>query len=65
VIKLKIKPAGLIVDKIYHVLAVNPDGLIKDDDIIEIKCRYTIKDLTSEDSIQCRKLKFATALMEN
>lgn len=59
-INLKIKPTGLFVDKSYHFLAASPDGLIEDDAIIEIKCPYTIKDLTPEDSIQCGKLKFAT-----
>ncbi|XP_060858281.1 uncharacterized protein LOC132935681 [Metopolophium dirhodum] len=62
VINLKIKPAGLFVDKTYHFLAASPDGLIEDDGIIEIKCPYTIKDLTPEDAIQNGKLKFATVI---
>jgi len=62
VINLKIKPAGLIVDKTYHFLAASPDGLIEDDGITEIKCLYTIKDLTPEDAIQNEKLKFATVI---
>lgn len=40
VINLKIKPAGLFVDKTYLFLAASPDGLIEDDGIIEIKCPY-------------------------
>uniref|UniRef100_A0A2S2PQZ9 Uncharacterized protein n=1 Tax=Schizaphis graminum TaxID=13262 RepID=A0A2S2PQZ9_SCHGA len=61
-INLKIKPAGLFVDKTYNFLAASPDGLIDDDGIVEIKCPYTIKDLTPEDAIQCGKLKFATLI---
>jgi hypothetical protein len=34
VIQLKIKPAGLFVDKTYNFLAASPDGLIKDDGIV-------------------------------
>jgi hypothetical protein len=62
VIQLKIKPAGLFADKTYNFLAASPDGLIEDDGIVEIKCPYNIKDLTSEDAMQCVKLKFATVI---
>lgn len=61
-INIKIKPAGLFIDTTYHFLAASPDGLIENDGIVEIKCPYTIKDLTPEDAIQCGKLKFATVI---
>jgi hypothetical protein len=39
-------------------LATKPDGLIGDDSIIEIKCPFSIKDLTLLDAYKEKKLKF-------
>ncbi|XP_050065595.1 uncharacterized protein LOC126554579 [Aphis gossypii] len=42
-----IKPVGLCVDSNIPYLAASPDGLIGDDEIIEIKCPYSVKDYSN------------------
>lgn len=59
-INIKIQPSGLFIDKTHNFLAASPDGLIECDGIIEIKCPYSIKDITPKDAVQSGKLKFAT-----
>lgn len=55
---LKVLPAGLFLDGEFNFLACSPDGLIKDQDILEIKCPYSAKDLTLQESVAQKKVKF-------
>jgi hypothetical protein len=46
----------LFVDLHFPFLAATPDSLIEDDSIIEIKCPFSIKDLTPLDVYKEKKL---------
>ncbi|KAL5239171.1 hypothetical protein ACI65C_006891 [Semiaphis heraclei] len=43
---LEVLPAGLFIDEIINFLACSPDGLIGHNDLLEIKCPYSAKDMT-------------------
>lgn len=58
--KLKVLAAGLFVDEEYNFLAGSPDGLVGDDNIIEIKCPHSIKDMTPKEAIKASKIKYLT-----
>jgi len=55
---LKVLPAGLFVDAEYNFLAGSPDGLVGDNDIVEIKCPHSIKDMTPKEGLLANKIKF-------
>lgn len=55
---LKVLPAGLFVDAEYNFLACSPDGLVGDNDIVEIKCPHSIKDMTPKEGVLANKIKF-------
>lgn len=55
---LKILPAGLFIDEKFNYLACSPDGLIGDQEIVEIKCPYSAKDLTIHEGVEQKKIKF-------
>jgi len=57
---LKILPAGLFVDAEYNFLARSSDGLVGDNDIVEIKCPRGIKDMTPKERLFAIKIKFHT-----
>lgn len=39
-------------------MACSPDGLVGENDIIEIKCPYNIKDMTPEEGVIANKIKY-------
>jgi len=41
-----------------NYLAASPDGLIGNDEIVEIKCPQSIKDYTPEEAVNNKKLKY-------
>lgn len=55
---LKVLPAGLFVDREFNFLAGSPDGLVGDNDIVEIKCPHSIKDMTPIEAVTAKKIKF-------
>ena len=57
---LKVLPAGLFIDVEYNFLASLPDGLIRDNDIVKIKCPPSIKDMTPKEKVLAKKIKFLT-----
>jgi hypothetical protein len=58
---LKTKPSGLIIDKDRPFLAGSPDAILEDNSaLVEIKCPATAKNLTPEEAVKQKKIKFAT-----
>ena len=57
-IDVNVNECGLIIDEELPFLAATPDGLIGDDGIVEIKCPSSASDLTPEEAIIQRKVKF-------
>lgn len=55
---VKVLPAGLFVDKQYHFLAGSPDGLVGDNEIVEIKCPHSSKYMTPHEGVVAKKIKF-------
>lgn len=56
---LKVLPAGLFIDEIFNFLACSPDGLIGNQDLVEIKYPYSVKDLmTFHEDVKQKKLNF-------
>lgn len=55
---LIVLPAGLFVDKQYNFLAGSPDGLVGDNDIVEIKCPHNSKDMTPYEGVIAKKIKY-------
>ena len=42
---LSVEPCGLFVDLDLPFLAASPDGLVRDDAVVEVKCPYTGRNL--------------------
>lgn len=55
---VKVLPAGLFVDKQFNFLAGSPDGLVGENQIIEIKCPHNSKDLTPHQGVVANKIKY-------
>jgi hypothetical protein len=55
----QIKDCGLFISEQHPFLAASPDGMIGDFGLIEIKCPYTARELTPEEAIISKKIKFA------
>lgn len=55
-----IKSAGLYIQQTLKYLATSPNRLINSSGIIEIKFPSSIKDYTSEEGMNDKKLKFTT-----
>jgi len=55
---LNVLPAGLFIDKQYNFLAGSPDGLVGDNDIVEIKCPHSSKDMTPYEGVIAKKIKY-------
>lgn len=49
--KKKVSKCGLFIDTKSAFLGASQDALIDDDDILEIKCPYNARNLTSESAI--------------
>jgi len=62
---LKVLPTSLFVDFNLPFLAASPDGLIENDAIVEIKCPYSAKDFSPDDTQKQNKLKFKEIESEN
>lgn len=55
---IQVEPCGLMVDSKLPFLAATADGLIGEDGILEIKCPASCNNLTPEEAILSRKVKF-------
>jgi hypothetical protein len=56
---------GLFVHEEYSFLGASPDGLIDEDSIIEIKCPFSARDLTVEEAVKSKIIKFCYIDTEN
>lgn len=54
----KIESCGLFIHKDLYFLGASPDGLIGKDGLVEIKCPYSAQDMTPEEGIEARKIRF-------
>lgn len=50
-------PAGLFIDGEFNFLACTPDGLIGEEDLVEIKCPHSAKDMTIHEGVDQKKIK--------
>lgn len=57
---LKVMPCGIFVDQYLNFLAGSPDGIIRDDGIIEIKCPSRIKNTTPQEAAKMKMIKYLT-----
>ncbi|XP_050525488.1 uncharacterized protein LOC126896599 [Daktulosphaira vitifoliae] len=48
----KVLPCGVFVDEEINYLTASPDGMVGENEIIEIKCPYNIKNMTIREGIQ-------------
>ncbi|XP_074040945.1 uncharacterized protein [Leptinotarsa decemlineata] len=55
---VKVRKSGFFIDKTFYFLGANPDGLVNNDAIVEIKCPFNIKDMSQEERIRTNKIKF-------
>lgn len=55
---VKVLPAGLFVDEKHNFLAASPDGLVGENEIVEIKCPHNSKDMTPHQGVVAKKIKF-------
>lgn len=55
---VKVLPAGLFVDEEFNFLAGSPDGLVGENEIIEIKCPHNSKDMTPHQGVETKKIKY-------
>lgn len=52
--KIKIAECGLFIDSEY--CGATPDGVVGDKGIVEVKCPYSVRDLTPEEGIELKKI---------
>lgn len=57
-LNVKIYVSGLFIDKTNYFLGATPDGLIGSDTLVELKCPFSAANLTPEDGIRQKKIKF-------
>jgi len=55
---VKIYESGLFIDKENYFLGATIDGLIGSDTLVELKCPFSVANLTPEDGIRQRKITF-------
>lgn len=60
----KITKCGLFIDRNNPFLGASPDGLVKDDSIVEIKCPSSARELSPDDAVKKRKCTFWTVTKE-
>lgn len=53
---LEVLPAGL--DEFINLFACSPDGLIGYKDLLEVKCPYSVKDMTVIEGVEQKKKNF-------
>jgi len=63
-LNLTIKCCGLFIDSEISFLDASPDGLIEEDEIVEIKCPFDARFLTPEDAI-ARNISNLQSLYKN
>lgn len=56
--KVEIHPCGLYIDPDVPYLGASPDGIIKEDMVVEIKCPKTCYNIGVEKAVEEKKLKF-------
>jgi hypothetical protein len=62
---MSVVSCGLFVHEEYSFLGASPDGLIDEDSIIEIKCPFSARDLTAEEAVKSKIIKFCYIDTEN
>ena len=60
IIGKEIRQVGFIIDETNPFLGATPDGLVKEDGLVEIKCPYSIMDATPEEAINNKTIRWAT-----
>lgn len=55
---VKIEPCGIFIDEDLNYLSAKPDGLIGEDAIVEVKCPFNARDMTPEDAIKKKIIKY-------
>ncbi|XP_050520344.1 uncharacterized protein LOC126893862 [Daktulosphaira vitifoliae] len=55
---IKIEPCGVFIDENLNYLTANPDGLIGNDGIVEVKCPFKIRNMFPEVAIKKNKMKY-------
>lgn len=50
-----IEKCGLFIDRNIDYLGASPDGTIKNQGIVDVKCPYSARELTPEDGIRQKK----------
>jgi len=58
ILSVNIEPSGLFVDSEQFYLAASPDGLIGDDGLVEIKCPSSAKNVSPEEAINNKIIKW-------
>ncbi|KAL4105323.1 hypothetical protein QTP88_020571 [Uroleucon formosanum] len=59
IFNVKVLPASLFVDEQYNFLTSSPDGLVGENEIIEIKCPHNSKDIIPpHQGVVAKKIKF-------
>lgn len=51
-------PCGSFVDEKLNFLIAKPDGLVGENEIVEIKCPFNAQDMTIQEGIKNGKIKF-------
>lgn len=57
---IAVKKCGLHIDAVILFLGATPDGLIDDDGIVEVKCPIPCENVSPQEAILARKIKFWT-----
>lgn len=56
-LNIKIEPAGLFISEQYPFLGATPDGLVGENQIVEIKCPWSARFMTPDEGIAAGAIK--------
>ncbi|XP_074032854.1 uncharacterized protein [Leptinotarsa decemlineata] len=56
----KIEPCGMFIDEYDYIFGASPDGLIRDDAIVEVKCPKTASKMHPKEAIEQKIINFCT-----
>ncbi|XP_050306062.1 uncharacterized protein LOC126745672 isoform X2 [Anthonomus grandis grandis] len=57
---LKVSRCGIFIGEQEYYLAASPDGCINEHDLVEVKCPFSITNMTPTEAILSKKITFAT-----
>lgn len=55
---VEVRSSGLVVHQQYPFLAASPDGLIGENEIIEVKCPVSARSMSIESAVEAKRIKF-------